>query len=456
MKRYIRIFIFTIIVIMMLSGCSNNVEDTPITEQVVSEAVFESETEDAEVVEDWYFDDGTLYVNKIYYTVVEIAGHNRCIYEEPWIEYRNQNQIKRIVINADMVYTTESNITGKPYENVVSNSEPFAGDGPLFGNMDALERITVEYLNLDQITDISYMFGGNSNLRQIDILEMWTSKITNASYLFHGDSSLTSIDLNQLLTSNLVNVEHMFGGCTNLTYVAVDSWDTSKVTNFSHVFDGCSSLTSINLSGWTINEANVAAMFANCDLLNSITLYDVNLLNTISANCMFDDNNSIVSYMFAEDWNIRVEKSGQVWPIPGNCYEAYIIGESTTGIYSACVYYSKLMPTWYEESVEYRQNLDEFTKIQDTEQFDIYLMQDDVELDVSVSDVTGVILDCLSEMTPADDSEQTTMISNSITKLEIIDELAGMKDIDDVPPDIFIELMDMRTEEISIILEEEE
>ena len=266
----------------------------------------------------WYISDGVLYVSKIYYTVLDVAGNNRCEYEEPWGIYKDQ--ITDIVIDGDMVYTEESYLMGETYLNLSTVDNSFLGGGPLFGNMSSLKSVTVKRLNLDRITDISYMFCNNDNLTEIDVSGLDLSGVTDISYLFSGDDSLTNIDMPNVDTSNIITVAGMFRDCTNLNAISVYSWDTHNVKDFSHLFDHCSSLTSIDLRDWIVEDANVAGMFYNCNELRDVLL-NVTLENTIAANSMFDENNSIISYEFAENWNIYVQKHKQIWAISDMCYK---------------------------------------------------------------------------------------------------------------------------------------
>lgn len=382
--------------------------------------------EEVEKDSGYRFEDGTLYVSKIYYTVLDVVGNPRCVYEEPWVSYKNRGEIKNIVIDADMVFTETNYQTGEQYKDIAGNTTDFLGGGVLFGNMDSLESIKIKRLNLDNITDISKMFANNKNLKEADVSGLEMSGVTDASYLFSGSESLTSIDLNGLDTSCLINAEGLLEGCSALETAAVSSWNTANIVNFRHFFYQCSSLSAIDLDGWKINNADVAGMLWGCDSLSSVNLTNVNLTDTIAANAMFDEHNSLSSYMFASDWDIR-----NVNPINDDVYDFVIepvIGHPTI-LFIEYIYYTKEMPDWYKDYVVRIQALED-CDVFPTPLCDIYVKEDrtkkyagkyaenfdfndvmgdvvDDVVDDAVDDIMDYVKDNLSKMIEFDEQNAT-------------------------------------------------
>lgn len=434
MKKHLLMLLIFIFVTITLGGCKTIAKE----DNLESKDEFQCDASG----DGWHISDGTLYLSKIYYTVLNVAGNNCCVYEEPWISYKNENQIRNIVIDADMVYTQESYITDENYAGLDTVDTFFLGGGPLFGNMDSLESVSIKRLNLDKITDISAMFANNSNLIRADISGLDLSKVVNASYLFAYNTSLTNINLEGMSASNLNTVANMFAHCTNLEYVSIP-WDTSNVKDFSNMFNSCSALTSANFSG-DINNANVSGMFWDCDALNEVQLSNVNLESTIAANAMFNNNNSISSYLFADDWDIQVERNKQIWVISDDCYRVRVISDAMTGIIFECVFYNKEVPDWYKKSVEYIQNLEDFTKISSSLTLDIYCNREEGKF--SASDVTEIAIDCLKSTETLSD-EEGILINNIVKKLKILTEWKdGSYTVENMA-----ELLEMSEEELEIL-----
>ena len=138
---------------------------------------------------------------------------------------------------------------------------------------DKSNLLTVEYLNISNVTTMNSMFNGCSKLTSLDVSDWDTSKVTNMSYMFYNCNNLISLDVSNFNTSNVTDMSYMFNGC-NLTSIDVSNFDTSKVTNMSYMFYYCSKLTSIEGIGeWdTSNVTNMSYMFNNCEQLTDLDL----------------------------------------------------------------------------------------------------------------------------------------------------------------------------------------
>lgn len=357
----------------------------------------------------WYFVDGMLYVTKIYYRVLDVAGNYHCVYEEPWIAYKNDDKIRDLVIDADMVYKEETD--KKLAGNFRYGQDSFAGGGPLFGNMDSLETITIKTLNLDKIRDISYMFADNVNLVFMDASGLYMSGVEDASFLFFNNTSMYGLNTEGWNTGSMKNMEAMFRNCSSLTSVWFGSWSTNNVKSFAHMFDGCSSLTQASLNGWTINNANVAGMFANCDNLCEVNLSNVSLTDTPTA-AMFDEHNSMKSYQFADGWEISKNQ-----PIGDDCFKAVAVFEPVSMVCMVTIIYKKPMPGWYKEYVEDLQNVEDFFQIHESEMMDVFISREDGE--ISVTDVIDGAIKCLNEIGDVNE-EDAELLSGLVQKLDVI------------------------------------
>lgn len=345
------------------------------------------------------------------------------------MSYKNSGEIKRVVIDADMVYTKTNYQTGELYQDVVSNSGDFLGGGVLFGGMDSLESLSIQRLNLDRITDVSDMFAGNKNLTEIDVTGLDLSGVKDISYLFYGAEALESIDLNSLDTSSVEKAESVLENCSALKSVGVSGWNTSNIKNLRHFFSQCAALPSVDMSGWTIDNADVSGMLWGCDSLADVKLSNVKLNKTIATNPMFDEHNSLSSYMFAEDWKIE-----DVQPISDDVYNFVLVPMHSPDIlFIEYIYYSKEMPDWYKDYVAVIQAVEDCDGIR-SPMLDIYIKGNDEARqaagDFSFDDVKNAALNTLSEINEYDMKNATDEEREIREKfMEIKDDVDMLEDI---------------------------
>ena len=133
------------------------------------------------------------------------------------------------------------------------------------------ELLTVEYLNIDNVTNMTFMFYNCINLTSLDVGGWDVGNVTNTCYMFDGCTNLTSLDVGGWDVRNVTDTHHMFANCTNLTSLDVSNWDTSKITDMQSMFQNCSKLTSLDLSNWDISKtASTDCMFDGCTNLTSL------------------------------------------------------------------------------------------------------------------------------------------------------------------------------------------
>lgn len=384
----------------------------------------------------WYIQGNTLSISKIYYVLENVTQTYHYRYIRPWYTYREQ--ITNVVIDGEMI-----NQTGDTIEtlNINTDKTVISSGGQLFSGFGSIKHIDIKKLNMDMILNISNMFSYMKELTDIDVGGLITTGVLDASALFAGDTALTEIEnLNQLDTSTFITIASMFEGCSNLSHVAVSSWNTQYVKDFSKVFQNCSSLESIDLSNWHIKDANVIGMFWNCNALNQVTIPNVIMKNATAANAMFDKNNSITSYSFAEKWEVDTEN--RISLINDDCYTAIpTIGiDTNTGktVIIVYIYYNKTMPKWYKEYVEYMQGVDEFVNIFPSEMLDIYVndseeIQEDLENPMpkmpSVSDILKMVIEKLKERNDDTSQKAANVLETIINKYKEFENLKNASEI---------------------------
>ena len=165
--------------------------------------------------------------------------------ESEWVEdgtsvfnmfrYDQQN-IKHIVINGSFKTFTPTTLSR------------------FFGGLVKLETITgLEYLNTENVTDMSLLFDNCQKLTSLDVTHFNTAKVTNMYRMFNA-CGLTSLDLSNFNTAKVENMELMFSGCSNLkTIYASDKFTTAAVTKSEKMFSYCGSLSGD--IDWTSDKA---------------------------------------------------------------------------------------------------------------------------------------------------------------------------------------------------------
>ena len=130
----------------------------------------------------------------------------------------------------------------------------------------------IEYLNTENVTDMSSMFDGCSELKSVDLSHFDTKNVTTMERMFHGigasfhDASPVKLDLSKFNTSKVENMKEMFGAAWQISSLDLRSFDMSKVTNTEAMFAGCTYLASIYADNWS-NHSNITTstgMFNGC------------------------------------------------------------------------------------------------------------------------------------------------------------------------------------------------
>ena len=125
-----------------------------------------------------------------------------------------------------------------------------------FANLTKLETITgLEYLNTENVTDMSSLFYGCGKLTSLDLSHFNTANVTNMSSMFEGCTGLTSLDVTNFNTANVTDMSYMFFGCRRLKEIYVsDKFVTNSVQSSVEMFLGCSSLSGD--IDWTSDKAD--------------------------------------------------------------------------------------------------------------------------------------------------------------------------------------------------------
>ncbi len=105
-----------------------------------------------------------------------------------------------------------------------------------FGNgnfTNLTEIVGIEYLNTDNIKDMTNMFLNCSKLEKVDLSHFITNQATRMDGMFANCTSLTSIDLSTFNTKNVTSMIGFVSGCSNLQTIYVgDNWKSASGIDF--------------------------------------------------------------------------------------------------------------------------------------------------------------------------------------------------------------------------------
>ena len=128
-----------------------------------------------------------------------------------------------------------------------------------------------QYLNTEDVTDMSSMFWSCDRLTSLDLSSFNTSKVTDMSFMFYCCKALTSLNLSNFNTAKVTKMEALFHFCTALRNLDLSSFNTENVVDMSLLFYNCLSLTSLDLSSFnTSNVTRMSSMFFRCGSLKTI------------------------------------------------------------------------------------------------------------------------------------------------------------------------------------------
>ena len=112
-------------------------------------------------------------------------------------------------------------------------------------------------------TSCYHWFSSCVKLTTIEGIEyLNTENVTNMSNMFYHCSTLTSLDLSNFNTAKVTKMNEMFIGCSALTTIYVsDKFVTDKVTNGRNMFSGCNKL--IGAIEYDENNSKIDHTYAN-------------------------------------------------------------------------------------------------------------------------------------------------------------------------------------------------
>ena len=181
------------------------------------------------------------------------------------------------------------------------NTENVTDMSGMFWGCSILTTLDVSHFDTQNVTDMSYMFSSCSALTTLDVSKFDTKNVTDMNYMFYQCSVLTTLDVSNFDTKNVTDMDGMFCDCDALTTLDVSNFDTQNVTNMNSMFYSCSALTTLDLSNFdTQNVTNMNYMFSNCPALTTLDLSNFDTKNVTDMSWMFSFNPALTT-IYASD-----------------------------------------------------------------------------------------------------------------------------------------------------------
>ena len=222
----------------------------------------------------------------------------------------NTNIIKKVVFDASFANarptsccewfngcTDLTTIEGIEY----LNTENVTNMSGMFWGSTALTTLDVSHFDTQNVTDMSYMFSDCSALTTLDVSNFNTQNVTDMSYMFFDCSAITTLDIANFDTKNVTDMSYMFYNCSALKTLDVSNFDTKNVTDMNYMFSGCKALTTLDVSNFdTQNVTYMSNMFNNCSALTTLDVSNFDTKNVTNMGWMFCNNYALTT-IYASD-----------------------------------------------------------------------------------------------------------------------------------------------------------
>ena len=201
------------------------------------------------------------------------------------IEYLNTENVTNMSgMFRDCSALTTLIVSNFDTKNVTSMSEMFYG-------CYALTTLYVSNFDTKNVTDMSWMFSDCYTLTTLDLSNFNTKNVTDMSLMLDGCSALTTLDLSNFDTQNVTNMRMMFCGCSKFTTLDVSNFNTQNVTDMSGMFSGCKTLKTLDVSNFdTKNVTDMSSMFRGCSALRMLYVSNFDTKNVTDMSGMFAYN----------------------------------------------------------------------------------------------------------------------------------------------------------------------
>ena len=302
-------------ILMCLPICGSHAS----AQEVESYAVFDEATNTLTFKHDTSKPAGAFALNE---------GENAPGWYKPNADGDNTNIIKKVVFDASFANarptsccewfngcTDLTTIEGIEYLNT-ENVTDMSG---MFWGCAALTTLDVSHFDTQNVTDMSYMFSDCSALTTLDVSNFNTENVTNMYYMFSDCSALTTPDVSNFNTQNVTYMSGMFSDCRALTTLDVSNFNTQNVTDMSYMFFNCSAITTLDIANFdTKNVTDMSYMFYNCSALKTLDVSNFDTKNVTDMNYMFSGCKALTTLDVS---NFDTQNVTYMDYMFGSCYE---------------------------------------------------------------------------------------------------------------------------------------
>ena len=191
----------------------------------------------------------------------------------------NANIIKKVIFDASF-----------------ANARPTSCYNWFYGCTDLTTIEGIEYLNTENVTNMSWMFSECSALTTLDVSNFDTKNVMEMSYMFGSCTKLKTLDVSSFNTQNVTDMNWMFSYCSVLTTLDLSNFDTKNVTDMNGMFSNCSALTTLDLSSFkTQNVTDMSRMFKDCSALTTLDVSNFDTQNVTDMSRMFNDCSALTT-----------------------------------------------------------------------------------------------------------------------------------------------------------------
>ena len=243
--------------------------------------------------------------------------------------YANANIIKKVVFDASFANarptsccewfngcTDLTTIEGIEYLNT-ENVKDMSG---MFWGCRALTTLDVSHFDTQNVTNMSYMLSDCSALTTLDVSHLDTQNVTNMYYMFSGCSAITTLDVSNFNTQNVTDMSGMFSDCSALTTLDVSNLNTQNVTDMSYMFFYCSAITTLDIANFdTKNVTNISGMFYNCNALTTLDVSNFDTKNVTDMSEMFGYCHALTTIYASEKFVTTACGRDRYWYMFADC-----------------------------------------------------------------------------------------------------------------------------------------
>ena len=245
-----------------------------------------------------------------------------------WNDESNANIIKKVIFDASFANARPTScyrwfdgcdklttIEGIEY----LNTENVTNMSLMFSNCWILTTLDVSKFDTKNVTDMIGMFSSCEALTTLDVSNFDTQNVTDMSDMFNGCKALTTLDIANFDTKNVTDMSGMFWGCAALTTLDVSHFDTQNVTKMDGMFCNCYALTTLDVSNFdTKNVTNMSGMFSSCYALTTLDIASFDTQNVTDMNGMFNGCRALTTLDVSNFDTQNVTNMGYMF---GSCYK---------------------------------------------------------------------------------------------------------------------------------------